>query len=110
MISTDQESQAKEKLIQESDGDTTQWASFHMQSAFNETVTQSRMIEMDEHNAFSDGGEDDSKQLLRPSRINNKRMKLPRAWSSLLFLLFQLFKDHLFNGLLKAQAYLKLLC
>ena len=104
MISTDQESQAKEKLIQESDGETAQWASFHMQSAFNESVMQSRMIEMDEHNAFSDGGEDDAKQLLRPSRINNKRMKLPRACSSLFLL--QLFEGCLFDDLLRAQAYL----
>ena len=79
MISTDQESQAKQKLMQESDGETTQWASFHMQSTFNESATQSRMIEMDEHNAFSDGVDDDSKLLLRPSRMNPKRMKLPWA-------------------------------
>ena len=45
--------------MQESDGESSKWASFQIPSKDEEAGTASKMIELDEQYADSDGAEDD---------------------------------------------------
>eukprot|EP00354_Favella_ehrenbergii_P006750 CAMPEP_0170472384 /NCGR_PEP_ID=MMETSP0123-20130129/14436_1 /TAXON_ID=182087 /ORGANISM="Favella ehrenbergii, Strain Fehren 1" /LENGTH=102 /DNA_ID=CAMNT_0010740643 /DNA_START=349 /DNA_END=657 /DNA_ORIENTATION=- len=56
-------------MLQESDGESTKWASFQIPSTYDEN----KMIELDEQFADSDGGEEDNKLLLRHKRTTAQR-------------------------------------